>query len=96
MLHIIFAFSGFTGQLNFYRAALSYRTTDTVSSEINTPTLIIWGSCDTFMDTEMAEMNRKYIPNMKIKYICNAGHWPHIDTPNEVNSAIHEFLNRAD
>jgi pimeloyl-ACP methyl ester carboxylesterase len=33
---------------------------------------------------------------MKIKYICNAGHWPHIDTPNEVNCAIHEFLNMAD
>jgi pimeloyl-ACP methyl ester carboxylesterase len=48
------------------------------------------------MDAEMAEMNRKYIPNMKIKYICNAGHWPHIDTPNEVNCAIHEFLNMAD
>lgn len=92
----MFAFSGFTGQLNFYRAALSYRTTDTVSSEINVPTLIIWGSCDTVMDTEMAEMNRKYIPNMKLKYICNAGHWPHIDTPSEVNSAIREFLNVAD
>lgn len=91
----MFLRSGLTGQLNFYRAALSYRTTDTVRSQIEVPTLLIWGTNDTLLEMEMVEMNRKYIPNLKIAF-CNGGHWPHIDKTEEVNLTITEFLEQKD
>lgn len=87
----IYSQYGFTNQLGFYRAALGH-SKGTITTEIKVPSLLLWGSCDHSLDTELAELTKDYVPNMIIKYFPEQGHWPHVQNPDEINTAIKEFL----
>ena len=50
-------------------------------SEIQQPTLIIWGKQDKILGTKDAAKFEQAIPNSKLVWIDNCGHVPHLEQP---------------
>ena len=50
-------------------------------SEIQQPTLIIWGKQDKILGTKDAAKFERAIPNSKLVWIDNCGHVPHLEQP---------------
>jgi pimeloyl-ACP methyl ester carboxylesterase len=62
----------------------------------NRPTLLIWGTRDRAVPVELSEKVLKAIPHAQFQPIEGAGHVPHYEEPELVNSIIIEFLRRMD
>jgi len=86
---------GFTGPLNYYRNILTAKNFNRKHTRIVIPTLIIWGTGDTVMTAEVAELSLKYIDHGNVKYIDDAAHFVNLDEPDKVNQYIREFLNKT-
>lgn len=56
------------------------------------PTLVIWGCKDTALNKDLAALSVKYVPNLTVKYVEDASHWVQMDTPDEVNNYMREWL----
>ncbi|MEZ5346095.1 MAG: alpha/beta hydrolase [Pyrinomonadaceae bacterium] len=67
---------------------------DHMLSEINVPTLLIYGEYDKFTTVETAERIKNEIPNSTLSVIKGAGHFSNLEKPEEFNSALIEFLTR--
>ncbi|XP_071964790.1 epoxide hydrolase 4-like [Antedon mediterranea] len=79
-----------TAALNYYRA--SSKTKPMKSKNVSSPTLLIWGEKDDVLEVEMAKGTEKYVENMRLEVIEDAGHFIIQDNPVEVNRLINEFL----
>ena len=63
--------------------------------KITVDTLFIWGEQDLALERSLTYGTEKFIDGkFKIEYISNAGHFPHIEKPEEVNNTILSFLNQ--
>lgn len=76
--------------INWYRA-VRYRSNDH-TSEIHTPTLLIWGKKDLFLSHETASPSINYCSRGKLVMIEDASHWIHHEKSAEVNQLIEEFI----
>jgi pimeloyl-ACP methyl ester carboxylesterase len=56
------------------------------------PILLIWGTADNDISAEMVQAIQKALPNVQFKQLEGAGHNPHVDMPDQVNSLILDFL----
>lgn len=60
------------------------------------PILLLWGDKDAFMNKQMAEMTKSYLPSTsprsRVVMIENASHWLQQDKPEEVIKHLREFL----
>jgi len=56
------------------------------------PTLLIWGTLDTFLEKKAAEMSSQYAEDFTIKFIESAGHFVQQDDPQQVNLLMRQFL----
>ena len=68
---------------------------NSVSSDLKVlakPTLIIWGEQDQQMPLEYAERLHREMPASRLVTIPSAGHLVLFDAPNEVASAITNFI----
>jgi pimeloyl-ACP methyl ester carboxylesterase len=63
-------------------------------SLIQHPTLFIWGEKDHIFPPRIGETLHHTIPNSEFLKIENSGHIPMWETPDEVNRAILDFLNK--
>jgi|GEM_PF-554094 len=61
-------------------------------SEIQTPTLIIWGENDKIINPEYAAVFNARIKNSKIKIIKGAGHNAHYTNSKEFSEILNEFI----
>jgi pimeloyl-ACP methyl ester carboxylesterase len=61
-------------------------------SEIQSPTLIIWGKQDRAFPIGHAEVAVNGIPNAKLQIFDRCGHLPYLEYANEFNRAVLEFL----
>lgn len=59
---------------------------------IETPTLIIWGDNDAFMENSMADAHEDLVTNLTVKHIPDCSHWVQQDLPDKVNELMKEFL----
>lgn len=62
------------------------------ASRIEIPTLLVWGENDDQSPVSDARIFEKVIKKSKLHVIAGAGHFVHVDEPNEVNRLIREFL----
>ena len=62
------------------------------SSQIKTPTLIIWGEKDKITPLSDAHLMNKKIPNSKLEILKNIGHSPHQETPKILAEKIINFI----
>ncbi|MEO6325305.1 MAG: alpha/beta fold hydrolase [Thermoanaerobaculia bacterium] len=83
-----------TAALNYYRAAFQL-TAPRTPSRIETPTLLIWGEKDPALGVSLTEGLDKWVPNLKIEKLPNAGHWVHWDATATVNRLIGAFLSEG-
>ncbi|MFW6321730.1 MAG: alpha/beta fold hydrolase [Halohasta sp.] len=64
----------FTGMLNWYRAVVRYRATP-VRQQVETPTLILWGVRDEFLNESMAHDSVEYCTDGRLQLVEGASHW---------------------
>src|SRR5213078_119951 len=60
--------------------------------EIETPTLVIWGANDKFLDPEWAETLKHKLRDTTVEIIDPGGHFLPLDRPDAVVEAITRFL----
>jgi pimeloyl-ACP methyl ester carboxylesterase len=61
-------------------------------SEIQSPTLIVWGKQDRAFPVSHAEVAMKGIPQAKLKLFDQCGHLPYLEYADEFNRSVLEFL----
>ena len=61
---------------------------------LDRPALVLWGRDDPYIGVEHAERQRRAFPHADIRVIDRTGHWPFIDEPDVVATAIAGFLAR--
>ena len=84
----------FTGPMNYIRASLR-KPSEIAKKKVpsSVPVLLIWGTRDGALSTELAEMSRAYAANFQLKFIEGASHWVQQDEPTLVNKYIWKFVN---
>ena len=56
------------------------------------PTLVVWGERDQIIPVEHAYALREARPGSRLEVLCGVGHFPHVESPNEVVTAIEAFI----
>ena len=79
-----------SGPINYYRAALSFRSLRW--KPIEAETLILWGEKDRFLGAELAEPSAKLVPRARVERIPDAGHWVQLEAAARVNELLLAFL----
>ncbi|WP_253738508.1 alpha/beta fold hydrolase [Halohasta salina] len=80
-----------TGMLNWYRAAARYRP-QPVRRRVSTPTLVLWGAQDQFLNAAMARESLQYCDDGELELVDEATHWLLHEEPGLVVEALLEFL----
>lgn len=81
-----------TSTINYYRATFRFVVPKEYNRKIKVPTLVIWGTKDGALSTEMAELSCKFIEaKSSIDYVKGASHWVQQDSPDSVNKSIAQF-----
>lgn len=82
--------------LRFYRAtpAEVMQLLQPALSELDPPTLVIWGAHDPAVPVEQAGRQRESFPSAEVVVLDDSGHWPMLDDPAGVNVALLPFLQR--
>lgn len=82
-----------TSALGYYRA-LRLREAQRTRRwrTITAPTLILWGERDVALEVGLTRDLEAWIPNVRVQYFQNAGHWLQQEEPDRVNRALLEFL----
>jgi pimeloyl-ACP methyl ester carboxylesterase len=79
------------------RNAVSTNTNHTLEvahliSEVDVPTLLLWGGDDILVSTEWADRLAEDLPNSETEYLDDAYHWVMQDRPEAYRTASKEFL----
>ncbi|XP_073259117.1 epoxide hydrolase 4-like [Porites lutea] len=85
--------NGLSGPLNYYRnAVLPDAPWGLLNTKIKAPTLVVWGTADTFITLDTLEGTEEYVEDLTIKYVDGASHWVQVHKPEVVNQHIRDFL----
>lgn len=63
-------------------------------TNIQQPTLLVWGNNDTITPPFVAREFHKLIPNSELYFIDKCGHAPMMEVPGEFNVILHKFLKK--
>ena len=90
-------FQDIGGRRAYLRAARALNNRDLVGrskhiEEIETPTLILWGANDAFLEPRWAEVLERKFRNSTVEVIDPGGHFLPLDRPDAVVEAITRFL----
>lgn len=58
----------------------------------NRNVMLIWGTEDNDISTEMVQAMRAALPNVQFKQLDDVGHDPQVEVPDQVNSMVLDFL----
>ena len=83
------------GPINYYRALsrrnpLELRRDD--RRRIDHEVLVLWGEQDAALGSKFAEPDGDLVPNARVVRFPEAGHWAHIEQPDEINRDLVAFL----
>jgi epoxide hydrolase 4 len=84
-----------TAAINYYRAAFrdalaNGRRVREVRVEV--PTLVIWGERDAFLGRELTVGLERWVPDLRVEYLPDSGHWVQQDEPEIVTRLMLDFL----
>jgi hypothetical protein len=54
--------------------------------------LVVWGSRDPIVPALHAESVRALVPSARVEVFAGAGHWPHLDEPDEFCRILLDFM----
>ncbi|MHB8284536.1 MAG: alpha/beta fold hydrolase [Caulobacteraceae bacterium] len=80
-----------TAMLNWYRA-LRIKPRARLSNRVITPTLILWGAGDAFLERGLAEACAKMCDDARLVFLEDATHWVLHEQPDAINAAVIPFL----
>lgn len=60
--------------------------------ELRTPILVVWGQHDRFINVKLGHEIADKLPNAKLEIIKKAGHYVHMDKPQELVHVLNTFL----
>lgn len=86
-----------TAMLNYYRAAAREQLEGGVTStprRVDVPTRVLWGERDVALSSALAEPPPELASNLTVKRFADAGHFLHLERPEEVNAELLAFLRR--
>jgi pimeloyl-ACP methyl ester carboxylesterase len=66
-----------------------------MSNSFDKTTCFIHGGLSRFIDDQDFAAIRKYFPRAEFHTVANAGHWVHIDAPEEFHRIVDEYLRRS-
>jgi pimeloyl-ACP methyl ester carboxylesterase len=82
--------------LAFYRANPDLGAATVASAaalrRADPPTLVIWGAGDPYVPVRFAEVQHQFFPRTEVVVLPHCGHWPLVDDPEAVTSAVVRFL----
>jgi pimeloyl-ACP methyl ester carboxylesterase len=81
-----------TGMFNWYRAALRAQPPRPASPRVTVPTLLIWGTADRFLGSEMAQPSIDLCDHGRLALVEGATHWVHHEEPGRVNTLLCDFF----
>ena len=82
-----------TPAVNHYRGLVRLAIREPNRSvPIKAPVLVIWGDQDPYLGAELAEPDTRWVPNLRMARVPDAGHWVQIDRPEIVNPLLVSFL----
>ncbi len=89
--------SALTAGINYYRANFQnfWSHPHWFTELITLPTLVIWGEQDRYLGLRLLDGLDQWVPNLRIEKIPQASHWVQIDSPEQVNELIIQFLNKT-
>jgi pimeloyl-ACP methyl ester carboxylesterase len=82
-----------TAMVNWYRAAARYPIPERVDP-VEPPTLVLWGTGDDFLRTEMARESVAYCRDGRAVLVDDATHWIHHERPDRVADELREGFAR--
>ena len=82
----------FTSMLNWYRAAFRFPPEIPANDYISTPTMIVWGKRDRFLDYRMAELSTKHCESVRLEMLSDSSHWVMRDEPARVSELLIEHF----
>lgn len=90
-------FQDLGGRRAYLRAARALNNRDLLSrskhiEEIETPTLILWGANDAFLEPRWAEVLQRKLRNSTVEIIDPGGHFLPLDRPDAVVEVVTRFL----
>ena len=59
---------------------------------VRMPTLLIWGEQDIALDLALTRNLEQWVPDLRVRYVPDSGHWVQQERPELVNQWIAEFL----
>jgi pimeloyl-ACP methyl ester carboxylesterase len=90
-----FEATGFTGGLNWYRAAAQVKTDfSTAQWDINVPCLYVGAENDVILPPSSADGMEDFISDFERYTVANCGHWTQQEKPEELNRVMLEWLRR--
>ncbi len=63
--------------------------------ELQTPVLVVWGKYDRFISSKLGYEIADKLPNAKLEVIDKAGHYVHMDKPQELVQVVTKFLDEV-
>ncbi len=73
-------------------AVPDFRMNEQILKRLSTKVLIIWGKNDGVIDLKYAHSLNEFIENSELHILEEAGHFPHISTPDKVANLINNFI----
>lgn len=61
-------------------------------SQVDTPTLLIWGAHDRILPPDRAAAFQEHLPDVRLVTVDSAGHLPMLEAPETFVAAVNEFL----
>lgn len=87
-----------TAMLNYYRAAAREQVERAVGSSprcVDVPTRVLWGEKDVALVSELADVPAEFASNLEVRRFADAGHFLHLERPDEVNAELLDFVRSA-
>src|SRR5262249_26021550 len=84
-----------SGMINYYRASVRQSQKEAAAKlrPISAPTLVIWGECDSYLGSELAEPDRDDVPTLdRVDRRADASHCVHDDEAERANGMLIEFF----
>jgi len=63
-----------------------------VAHNLKTPVLVVWGKYDRFINLKLAHEIVEKLPNAQLEIIDKAGHYVHMDKPDELVKVVTKFI----
>jgi pimeloyl-ACP methyl ester carboxylesterase len=83
-----------TAMVNWYRAAARHPLPDR-TEPVESPTLVVWGTDDEFLRTEMARESVAYCRDGRVVLVDDGTHWVHHEQPDRVTAHLREGFERG-